>query len=53
MAATVKSPNKTAFVTEYLGKNPTANHAKVKSAWAEAGNSGSISQTLVSNLRAN
>ncbi len=51
MATTVKSPNKTTFVTEYLTRNPTANHAAVKDAWAADGHGGSISQTLVSNLR--
>jgi hypothetical protein len=52
VATTVKGPNKTQFVTEYLQKNPTANPAAVREAWTTAGQPGSVSVTLVNKLRA-
>jgi hypothetical protein len=51
VAGTDKKANKTAFVTEHLGKNPSANAAAVRAAWADAGNPGSISTTLVQKIR--
>ena len=51
VASTDKGPNKTAFLTEHLGKNPKATTKKVNLAWAAAGHSGTISPTLVSKLR--
>jgi hypothetical protein len=48
---TKKSPNKTAFVRDFVQKNPTANRKAVEDAWREAGHEGSISSALVSNLR--
>jgi hypothetical protein len=51
VAATDKAPNKTEFLTEFFGRNPTANAREANAAWAEAGNPGSISSTLVQKVR--
>jgi hypothetical protein len=48
---TEKKPNKTSFVTEFLRKNPTANALAVNEAWTRAGQTGTISTTLVQNVR--
>jgi hypothetical protein len=42
---------KTAFVRDFIKKNPTANRKAVEEAWLAAGNEGPISSALVSNLR--
>ena len=42
---------KTAFVRDFIKKNSTANRRAVEEAWLAAGNEGSISSALVSNLR--
>ena len=52
MATVTRTINKTAFVTRFLGKNPGATSTAASKAWAAAGNSGTISPSLVSNLRA-
>ena len=52
VASTDKLPNKTAFVTAYLEKNPMANPTAVREAWEAAGRTGSVSTTLVQKLRA-
>ena len=51
--ATVRGGNqgKTAFVRDFIKKNPTANRRAVEEAWLAAGNEGAISSALVSNLR--
>jgi hypothetical protein len=49
--ATAKRENKTTFIREYLTKAPTASPAKAQVAWPSAGRAGSISSTLVSNVR--
>jgi hypothetical protein len=51
MATATRTTNKTAFLTGYLGKNPNANSTVVNQAWTAAGNTGTISPSLVSNLR--
>jgi hypothetical protein len=51
VAPTEPKVSKTAFVTDYLGKNPTATWKAVNRAWTEAGQAGSISETLVSRRR--
>ena len=51
VASSETKSNKTAFITAHLGKNPTANRKSVLEAWAKAGNSGTVSPTLVSKLR--
>ena len=51
VASTDRTMSKTAFVTTFLGENPTANPKAVNEAWAKEGRSGSISPTLVTNLR--
>jgi hypothetical protein len=53
VAAAEKGPSKTEFLTEFLGKNPTANAKAVNAAWGEAGHPGSISPTLVQKIRSN
>ena len=52
VATPVNTPKKTAFIAAFLHANPTANHAAVRAAWQEAGHPGTISNTLVSKLRA-
>jgi hypothetical protein len=42
---------KSEFIRQFLGKDPTANTKAVEEAWRGAGNEGSISSALVSNLR--
>jgi hypothetical protein len=49
--ATGKKMNKTAFVTEFLRGNPQANATVVNEAWQKAGHPGTISTTLVQNVR--
>lgn len=51
VASADKAPNKSAFLTEFLGENPTATSKAVNAAWSDAGHDGSISPTLVSKLR--
>jgi hypothetical protein len=48
---TKRNQGKTEFVREVLESNPQANATKVREAWTAAGNSGSISQTLVNKQR--
>jgi hypothetical protein len=49
--ATGKKMNKTAFVTEFLQGNRQANAKAVNEAWTKAGQPGTISTTLVQNVR--
>jgi hypothetical protein len=42
---------KTAFVRDFIKKDPTANRKAVEEAWLAAGNEGPISSALVSHLR--
>jgi hypothetical protein len=49
--ATETKTTKTAFVTDFLKENPTANPAVVNHAWAKAGNDGTVSPSLVTKLR--
>jgi hypothetical protein len=51
VTATDKKMNKTAFLKEFLKENPSANYEVVTEAWTKAGNTGTISTTLVSNIR--
>jgi hypothetical protein len=52
MPATGKrNQGKTEFVREVLSRNPHANAKAVREEWAKAGNSDSISQTLVNKQR--
>jgi hypothetical protein len=44
-------PNKSAFVRDFIQKNPQANRKAVEEAWLAAGHDGVISSALVSNLR--
>ena len=46
-----RNPGKTEFVKEVLRRNPHANARKIREAWTDAGNEGSISQTLVNKQR--
>ena len=48
---TKKGPNKSAFVRDFIQKNPKANRKAVEEAWLAAGHEGVISSALVSNLR--
>ncbi len=50
-AKETRSPGKSMFVKEVLNDNPLANAAAVNDAWEAAGMSGSISHSLVSNVR--
>ncbi|QDV36385.1 hypothetical protein [Tautonia plasticadhaerens] len=43
--------SKTGFVEDYLRKNPDANEKAVNEAWREAGHEGSISGTLIYNVK--
>jgi hypothetical protein len=45
------APNKSAFVRDFIQKNPQANRKAVEEAWLAAGQDGVISSALVSNLR--
>ena len=49
--ATATKMTKSAFLTGFLRKNPTANPDVVNEAWAKAGNAGSVSRSLVGKLR--
>jgi hypothetical protein len=49
--ATARRTSKTAFLTGFFKKNPTANSTAVNRAWAKAGNPGKVSPSLVSKLR--
>ena len=49
---TARKKGKTVFVKEVLTKNPLANTAAVNNAWKSAGQTGSISATLVNKQRA-
>jgi hypothetical protein len=44
-------PSKTAFVRQFLERDPKANRKAIDEAWRDAGHEGSISSALVSNLR--
>jgi hypothetical protein len=48
---TKKGPNKSAFVRDFIEKNPRANRKAVEEAWLAAGHDGPISSALVSHLR--
>jgi hypothetical protein len=50
--ANAQGQSKTAFVRDFIRKNPTANRKLVEEAWLAAGHEGPISSSLVSNLRA-
>ena len=50
-ATVAKKMTKSAFLTSFFKKNPTANVTAVNEAWAKAGNSGGVSPALVSKLR--
>ena len=49
--ANAQGPSKSAFVRDFIRKNPTANRKAVEEAWQAAGHEGPISSSLVSNLR--
>jgi hypothetical protein len=49
--ATATKTTRTAFLTGFLKKNPTANSTVVNGAWTKAGNPGKVSPSLVSKLR--
>jgi hypothetical protein len=49
--ATATKTTKSAFLTGFFKKNPTANFTAVNEAWTKAGNSGAVSPSLVSKLR--
>jgi hypothetical protein len=51
MATKTKVQSKSAFVRDFIGKNPTANRKAVEDAWRKAGHEGPISGALVSTLR--
>jgi hypothetical protein len=48
---TKKGPNKSAFVRDFIKKDPKANRQAVEEAWLAAGHDGPISSALVSHLR--
>jgi hypothetical protein len=50
--ASATGQSKTAFVRDFIRKNPSANRKDVEEAWLAAGNEGPIHSSLVSNLRA-
>ena len=50
--ASATGQSKTAFVRDFIRKNPNANRKDVEQAWLAAGNEGPIHSSLVSNLRA-
>ena len=50
--ASATGQSKTAFVRDFIKKNPNANRKDVEEAWLAAGNEGPIHSSLVSNLRA-
>ena len=49
--ATATKMTKSAFLTDFLKKNPKANVTVVNEAWTKAGNDGSVSPSLVTKLR--
>jgi hypothetical protein len=49
--AAARRASKTAFLTGFFKRNPTANSTAVNQAWAKAGNPGKVSPSLVSKLR--
>ena len=51
MATATKSQSKTAFVKEFLRRNPKGNAKAVNEAWTAAGMSGTIGSTLVNKTR--
>ena len=51
MATKTKGQNKSAFVRDFIQKNPQANRKAVEEAWLAAGHDGVIASALVSNLR--
>jgi hypothetical protein len=51
MATRTAGQSKSAFVRDFLRKNPTANRKAVEQAWHEAGHEGPIQSSLVSTLR--
>jgi hypothetical protein len=51
MATKTAGQSKSAFVQEFIRKNPTANRKAVEEAWQEAGHEGPIQSSLVSTLR--
>ena len=51
MATATKSPGKTVFVKEFLQNNPQAKAKAVNEAWAAAGMKGTISHSIVSDVR--
>jgi hypothetical protein len=51
MASKVEGSSKSAFVRDFLRKNPTANRKAVEEAWRSAGREGPVQSSLVSNLR--
>jgi hypothetical protein len=50
-ATAARKMTKSAFLTGFLRKNPTANQDVVNEAWANAGYTGSVSRSLVGKLR--
>jgi hypothetical protein len=48
---TKKAPNKSAFVRDFLQRDPKANRKAVEEAWLASGHEGVISSALVSHLR--
>jgi hypothetical protein len=50
-ATTARQMTKSAFLTGFLKKNPTANTDVVNEAWTKAGYTGSVSRSLVGKLR--
>jgi hypothetical protein len=51
MATKTVGQSKSAFIRDFIRKNPTANRKAVEQAWREAGHEGPISSAIVSNLR--
>jgi hypothetical protein len=51
VATKTKGQSKSAFVRDFIQKNPQANRKAVEEAWLAAGHDGVISSALVSNLR--
>ncbi len=48
---TASTPNKTSFVKEFLQKNPQGNTRTANEAWTSAGMKGTISHTVISEVR--
>jgi hypothetical protein len=51
VATATKRPGKTSFVNEFLRKNPQSKAKDVNDAWTAAGMSGTISHTVISEVR--